>query len=92
MSQTIGFIICNSGDGSNHLEWFFPELEDSQLEFIEESDFERYSSGDGIQYTELSFPDEFSLQGWCAANNISPQTYQEWFEENKSYIDWAKDL
>jgi hypothetical protein len=91
MTQKIGFIITNSGDGSNGIEWFWP-LAEAQLEFIQESDLERYCSGDGIQYTELSFPDEFSLLGWCAINNIKPQNYKEWFDENKKFVDWLRDL
>lgn len=55
----VSFLICNNGDGSNSLEWFKCALTSEQLDLIEESDPECYSSGGGIQYTELEVPDNF---------------------------------
>lgn len=55
----VSFLICSSGDGSNHLEWFNTTLTEAQLDQILESDLERYASGDGIQYNELEVPDNF---------------------------------
>lgn len=69
--QTISYIICNSGDGSNHIEWFDRALTDEELESLEYLSLDTYSSGDGVQYNEMHFPDEFSVLGWAGANYIS---------------------
>lgn len=74
----VSFLICNSGDGSNSLEWFKCALTSEQLDLIEESDQECYSSGDGIQYKELEVPDNFF--------ELNPSLFP-----NESYRAWHKD-
>lgn len=74
----VSFLICNNGDGSNSLEWFKCALTSEQLYFIEESNWECYSSGDGIQYTELEVPDNFF--------ELNPGLFP-----NESYAAWHKD-
>lgn len=73
----ISFIICNSGDGSNHLIWLKGAVTREMAEQLEEQDPEMYSSGDGVQVTVLDFPDEFSIDGWAGINYISFATVEE---------------
>lgn len=68
--QAISYIICNSGDGSNHIEWFNRALTDDEIRRLEDSGSDSYLSGDGIQYDVLCFPDEFSISGWAGMNFI----------------------
>lgn len=80
--KTLAYIICNGGDGSNHLEWFSEELTPEQRDTIEESDFERYSSGDGLQYYTMQFPNDFDVKSWVEHNLIYMSTFAEWVEDN----------
>ena len=63
--QKVHILISNSGDGSNSLYWFknLTDSEEYQLENIDEltGDYEGYSSGDGVQITYLTFPDDLDL-------------------------------
>lgn len=74
----VSFLICNSGEGSNSLEWFKCALTPEQLGLIEESDWACYSSGGGIQYTELEVPGNFF--------ELNPSLFP-----NESYMAWHKD-
>lgn len=80
----VSFLICNSGDGSNGLEWFKCALTPEQLDVIEESDWERYSSGDGIQYKELEVPDNFFKLNPSLFPN---ESYTAWYEGNIEEIE-----
>ncbi len=68
--RTISYIICNSGDGSNHIEWYNRALTDDELSIMQDNDFERYSSGDGVQYQEIHFSDMFDIPLWASINGI----------------------
>lgn len=80
--KAVSYIICNSGDGSSHLEWFSEELTPEQLRIIEQSDLERYSSGGGIQYKTMKFPNDFDVQLWAYNNYIFLSSFNEWVEDN----------
>lgn len=54
-------ILSNNGDGSSSIKWFRNPTGE-QLNSLEESDPERWSSGDGLQYEHLVFPDEFDFE------------------------------
>lgn len=80
--KTISYIMCNSGDGTSHLEWFSEELTQEQLSTIEQSDFERYSSGGGIQYHTMKFPNDFDIATWAYNNYIFLSSFDEWMADN----------
>lgn len=86
--QTISFIITNSGDGSNGMVWLAHTLSTIDLCFLEESNPERFSSGDGVQYTELKFPDSLDLRYWAYVNNIEFVDYDTLVNEVKEYLSW----
>jgi hypothetical protein len=75
--QVISYIVCNSGDGSNHIEWFNRALTDDEIRMLEDSGSDSYISGDGIQYDEMYFPDEFSISGWAGMNFITFVDFNE---------------
>ena len=60
--QTVTMVICNSGDGSNHIEWFKGSISREDQDRLVNYDPERYSSGDGFQEREFSFPDGFDFE------------------------------
>lgn len=68
--QVISYIICDSGDGSNHIEWFNHPLAEEDILLLEGYGLDTYLSGDGVQYHEMYFPDEFSIQDWASMNFI----------------------
>ena len=75
--QVISYIVCNSGDGSNHIEWFNRALTDDEIRMLEDSGSDSYISGDGIQYDEMCFPDEFSISGWAGMTFITFVDFNE---------------
>lgn len=76
--QKVSYCIVNTGDGANSIVWFDSILTREQAEALEEHDIEYFGSGDGIQYYEMSFPDEFSVAGWAASNYITLNKYSEY--------------
>ena len=76
--QTIHMVICNSGDGSNHIEWVIdhPAVIDHIQALADDGD-ERYASGDGLQIRALKFPDGFDIEAWLELNNWSLTTLSD---------------
>lgn len=68
MTQKVYMIICNSGDGSNHVQIVKTENAMRRLYEQAEAGEEQYASGDGLQVTELKFPDEFAMDAWVIEN------------------------
>lgn len=54
-------VLSDSGDGSHAINWF-KDTTLEQLYELERKDPERWSSGDGLQYEELNFPDNFDFE------------------------------
>lgn len=78
MSKTVYLVIGDAGDGSNFLEWHRTMTPEKQ-ELMESKD--EYQSGDGVQITELEFPDDFDLDLFAKANCIS------WHENDQDDAD-----
>jgi hypothetical protein len=66
--QKITLIVCNSGDGSNHIQIVKSEKALEKVYELAENGDDRYASGDGLQTWELKFPDEFALEAWVKMN------------------------
>lgn len=77
---SIYMVITNCGDGSNSIEWH-KTMSPEKADKLENSDLERYSSGDGFQCTELKFPDGFDLELFAEVNYIT------WFEDEEFDLD-----
>jgi hypothetical protein len=65
-------VLSDSGDGSSAINWF-KDVTIEQLEKLEQDDPNTWSSGDGLQYQELNFPDDFDFEAlgvhyWQDAN------------------------
>lgn len=59
--QTIYLVLSDCGDGSSTINWFRNTTLE-QLQKLEEKNPNRWSSGDGLQYQELTFPDNFDFE------------------------------
>lgn len=75
--KTISMVITNSGDGSNAVRWVTdPAVLDKMQELADDGD-EKYASGDGLQVTELGFPDDFNMDLWMKLNSIEVTTVED---------------
>ncbi len=75
--KTISMVITNSGDGSNGIHWVTdPAVLDKMEELADDGD-ESYASGDGLQVTELGFPDDFDMDLWMKLNSIEVTTVED---------------
>jgi len=75
--KTISMVITNSGDGSNGIHWV---TDAAVLDIMEEranDGDETYASGDGLQVTELGFPDDFDMDLWMKLNRIDVTTVED---------------
>ena len=61
-------IITNAGDGSNGIQILKTQAALDRVQCLAEEGDEDYASGDGLQITELKFPDEFALDAWVIEN------------------------
>jgi hypothetical protein len=68
MTQKIYMVITNNGDGSNGIQILQTERALAHLDNLAEQGYETYASGEGLQYYELCFPDEFALGAWVNMN------------------------
>lgn len=68
MTQKIWMVITNSGDGTNGIQILKTQAAVDQVNLLAEEGDEDYASGDGLQITELKFPDEFALDAWVIEN------------------------
>lgn len=75
--QTVHYVILDNGDGSQSVEWYrgvtYKELE----EFCEKDEYDSYQSGDGIQITQVSFPDSVNLDDIVGIHWNFGLTYDE---------------
>ena len=79
--KSIYMVICDCGDGSQSIEWH-RTWDDHKHEMLEEGDdCYRYASGDGLQMTELKFPDSFDIDAFAKDNHIY------WYEDEYEYED-----
>ena len=72
--KSIYMVICDCGDGSQSIEWH-RTWDDHKHERLEEG------SGDGLQMTELKFPDSFDIDAFAKDNHIY------WYEDEYEYED-----
>ena len=70
MTQTISFVITNSGDGSNSVKWVLDSEVLAKMDQLAQDGDEQYASGDGLQVVDLMFPDDFDLKAWAQLNRI----------------------
>lgn len=68
MTQKIWLVITNCGDGSNGIEVLKTQQAIDKVQELANQGYEQYASGDGLQITELSFPDEFAVDAWVIHN------------------------
>jgi hypothetical protein len=54
-------VLSDCGDGSSSINWF-KNTTLEQLYELEDKDPDRWSSGEGLQYQELNFPDNFDFK------------------------------
>jgi hypothetical protein len=77
MANTVYMVITDSGDGSNGVQWVLDEkVIDRMEEMVDEGD-ESYSSGDGLQLRELTFPDGFDIPAWLKLNYLNVVTLKD---------------
>lgn len=73
--KSVYMVICDCGDGSQSIEWH-KTWSDEKRSTLEDGDtYDRYASGDGLQMTELKFPDVLNLDAWAKINFIT------WYED-----------
>ncbi len=68
MTQKIYMVITNCGDGSNGIQILKTQAAVNRAHSLADEGYEQYASGDGLQITELKFPDEFALDAWVIEN------------------------
>lgn len=70
-------VITDCGDGSNATEWTMdPAVIDRMEELVDEGS-ETYSSGDGLQVIDFTFPDGFDIPAWLNLNYCSITTLED---------------
>lgn len=67
--QTVYLVLSDCGDGSSSINWFRKTTLIS-LEKLAEDNPNTWSSGEGLQYQELYFPDDFDLDYFALSNSI----------------------
>jgi len=75
--KSIYYVITDSGDGANYIEWHKTMSAEKIAKLESEDEYGRYSSGDGFQCTELKFPDDFDVETFAETNHIY------WFEDEQ---------
>lgn len=70
--QTVYTLISDSGDGTQHIEWYKGSefSKDDLIEAASNDKYNSYSSGDGVQLSIIRFPDSLDLDAveginWC---------------------------
>lgn len=74
--KSVFLVICNCGDGSQSIEWHKTM---SAEKFSKMEDLDWYQSGEGVQVTELKFPDDFDLETFVKQNHIY------WFDDQELF-------
>jgi hypothetical protein len=75
--KILSMIITNSGDGSNGVSWTNNQFVLDRMEQLADAGDEAWASGDGLQVTQLKFPDDFDLDSWLSINGIELTTLEE---------------
>lgn len=75
--KTISMVITNSGDGSNAVHWVTDNAVLDKMQELADDGDEKYASGDGLQVTELGFPDDFNMDLWMKLNSIEVTTVED---------------
>lgn len=75
--QKITMVIKDNGDGSNGIQWVLDEAVLDKMQELADDGDECYASGDGLQTTELYFPEGFDLQNWIKLNRIYLTTLED---------------
>jgi hypothetical protein len=57
--SVVSYVIRDNGDGSQQVEWYLDVTRKELVTVCSNCEDERYQSGDGIQATELHFPEGF---------------------------------
>ena len=73
-------VLADCGDGSSVINWF-KNTTLEQLYLLEDKDPDRWSSGDGLQYQELNFPDDFDFEA------IGVKYFTSYAEEMDEWVD-----
>ncbi len=63
-------VVVDAGDGSSYIQWF-KEKTLQYLYELEQKYPNQYSSGDGLQFQELVFPESFDLEMFASVNHIN---------------------
>jgi hypothetical protein len=63
MSKFVYILIGNSGDGSNHLNFYDGSIftKEQIYEAADKDKYDSYQSGDGVQIETMEFPDIFDV-------------------------------
>ncbi len=75
--KTISMVITDSGDGSNGIHWVTDEAVLDKMQDLADEGDEQYASGDGLQVTNLGFPDDFDMDLFLKLNHIDVTTLEE---------------
>jgi hypothetical protein len=70
-------VIYDCGDGSQSIEWHKTWSDEKRSTLEDGDEYDRYASGDGLQMTELNFPDSFDIELFAKDNYIN------WFEDEE---------
>jgi hypothetical protein len=78
-------VLSDSGDGSHAINWFKNTTLDQLYELVEK-DPETWGSGDGLQYEELEFPDDFDFKAmgvryWSDEEVFNPEFDEDFNDE-----------
>jgi hypothetical protein len=73
-------VLSDSGDGSHAINWF-KNTTLEQLYELERKDPEVWSSGDGLQYQELEFPDNFDFKALGVRYWADEEVFEEFDDE-----------
>lgn len=77
MSVKITYVISDSGDGSQAINWVTDQKVLDKMQELADAGDSSYASGDGLQKRELYFPDGFDLDAWVKVNHISLTTLED---------------
>ena len=73
---TLHMVITNCGDGSNSIHWVRDQAVLDRMEEMADDGCETYASGDGLQVTDLVFPDGFDLDAFVEKNHLNVVTLE----------------
>ncbi len=74
---SLNYVIGNSGDGSNFIEWVTDEKVIQHMQNLADDGDEAYASGDGLQLRTLIFANQEMLDWFVKRNLISFTTMKD---------------